>query len=51
MKQAIEFDSENGNKLWWDAVCQETNNVCPEFEPWEKPQGDIPPGYQEIKCI
>ena len=23
MKQQIEFDRENGNKLWWDAVCQE----------------------------
>ena len=48
--QVIDFDRENGNKLWWDAVCQEMKNVCPEFEPWEKPEGDIPPGYQDIKC-
>ena len=24
-------------------------NVQPSFEPWEKPEGDIPPGYQKIK--
>ena len=33
MKQEIEFDRENGNTLWWDAVCQDTKNVCPAFEP------------------
>ena len=50
IKQAIEFDRENGNKLWSEAVCQETNNICPTFEHWEKLEGDIPPGYQDIKC-
>ena len=50
MKKAIDFDRENGNTLLWYAVCQEMDNVWPEFEPWEKPEGDIPPGYQEIKC-
>ena len=50
MKQAIEFNRENVNKLWWDAVCKDMKSVCPAFEPWEKPEGDIPPGYQEIKC-
>ena len=25
-------------------------NIQPEFYPWEKPEGDIPPGYQDIKC-
>ena len=50
MKQEIEFDFENVNTLWWDAVCQQMKNVCPAFEPWEKLKGGIPPGYQEIKC-
>ena len=31
-------------------MCQDMKNVRPEFYPWEKPEGDIPPGYQEIKC-
>ena len=37
MNQEIEFDSENGNTLWWDAMCQEIKNICPAFDPWEKP--------------
>ena len=31
-------------------MCQYTKNVCPLFDTWDKPEGDIPPGYQEIKC-
>ena len=50
MKQEITFDHENGNKLWWYAVCQDMKNVRPSFETWEKPESGIPPGYQEIKC-
>ena len=50
MKQAIYFNRENGNMLWWDAVCQYMKSVCPTFDPWEKVEGNIPPGYQEIKC-
>ena len=50
MRQAIDFDRENGNTLQKDAVCKEMKNICSEFEPWEKPEGYIPPRYQEIKC-
>ena len=25
-------------------------NILPAFEPWEKPEGNTPPGYQDIKC-
>ena len=50
VKQAIEFDFENGNTLWWDAVCQEMKNVRPVFEPWDKPEGNIPPRCQYINC-
>ena len=49
-KQTIEFDRETGNTLWWDTMSQNMKNIRPTFEPWEKPEGDIPPGYQEIKC-
>ena len=43
MKQVIEFKLENGNTLWWYAVCQEMKNVCAVFDTWEKPEGYIPP--------
>ena len=45
MKQEIEFDCDNGNTLWWVAVCQYMKSICPAFDPLEKPEGDIPPGY------
>ncbi len=44
------FDKENGNTLWWDAICKEMKNVRPEFEKWVKAEKDLPPGYQKIKC-
>ena len=50
MKQAIKFDHENVNTLWQDTMCQDMNNVQPAFDPQEKPEGDIPSGYQYIKC-
>ena len=31
-------------------MCQDMKNIRPSFDPWEKPEGDIPPGYQDIKC-
>ena len=52
-KNALEakaFDAENGDTLWWDAICKEMRNVRPAFEVWDKPQEDIPVGYQEVKC-
>ena len=50
VEEAKELDRKNGNTLWWDAICKEMRNVRPGFEIWEKSQGDIPIGYQEIKC-
>ena len=52
-KNALEakaFDAENGDTLWWDAICKEMRNVRPAFEVWDKSQADIPVGYQEVKC-
>jgi hypothetical protein len=37
VEEAKRFDEENGNSLWWDAVCKEMKNVRPAFEVWEKP--------------
>ena len=50
VEQAITVDKENGNTLWWDAICKEMTNVRPAFEKWEKKESELPPGYQKIKC-
>jgi hypothetical protein len=44
--EAIAFDKENGDTLWWDAICKEMKNVRPAFEVWEKDISALPPGYQ-----
>ena len=44
------LDQENGDTLWWEAICNETRNVRPAFEVWEKDVEHIPLGYQQIKC-
>ncbi|KAI2506381.1 Reverse transcriptase (RNA-dependent DNA polymerase) [Fragilaria crotonensis] len=48
--QALQFDKENGDTYWWDAICLEMKNVRPAFEKWEKRENELPPGYQKIKC-
>ena len=48
--EARQFDHENGNTLWWDAICKEIRNVRPSFEAWEKSEGEIPIGFQLVKC-
>jgi hypothetical protein len=50
VKEAKLFDKENGNALWWDAICKEMKNVRPAFEFWEKDVSRLPPGYQKITC-
>ena len=50
VEEARRFDAENGNTFWWDAILKEMKNVRPAFEVWEKSAGDIPPGFQQIKC-
>ena len=50
VQEALAIDKENGNTLWWDAICKEMRNVRPAFEKWEKKEGDLPPAYQKIKC-
>ncbi len=50
VQEALAIDKQNGNTLWWDAICKEMRNVRPAFEKWEKKEGDLPPAYQKIKC-
>jgi hypothetical protein len=50
VQEALQFDKENGNHLWWEAICKEMRNVRPAFEKWEKSPGELPPGFQRIKC-
>ena len=50
VEEAKRFNQENGDTLWSEAICNETRNVRPAFEVWEKDIGHIPPGYQQIKC-
>jgi hypothetical protein len=33
--EAKAFEQENGDTLWWDAICKEMKNVRPAFEVWE----------------
>ena len=50
VKEALEIDRENGNTLWWDAICQEMKNVRIAFEEFEGNEDDIPSDFQEIPC-
>ena len=44
------MDSQNGNTLWWDAICKEMRNVRPAFEVFEGTKDQLPVGYQFMKC-
>ena len=43
--EARQFDAENGNTFWLDAILKEMKNVRPAFEVWEKSKEDIPIGF------
>ena len=42
-----QFDRENGNNLWWEAIIKKMRNVRPAFEVWEKETSELPEGYQD----
>ncbi len=50
VEEALAIDKSNGDTLWWDAICKEMKNVRSASERWEQKEGDLPPGYQKIKC-
>ena len=47
--EARRLDTENGDTLWWDAICKEMKNVRIAFEEYD---GDVDKliGYQHIDC-
>ena len=44
VQEAREIDAENGNTLWWDAICEEMANVRVAFEEQE----NAPASYKKI---
>jgi len=48
--EAKRIDKQNGDTLWWDAICKEMQNVRIAFETFEGNKEDIPPGYQYVDC-
>ena len=51
VKEAKELDIENGNTLWWDAICKEMRNVLIAFEEYDGSTDDLDKsGYTGIKC-
>ena len=42
VEKAIAIDKQNGNSLWWDAICTEMKNVRPAFEMWEQDEKELP---------
>lgn len=50
VEEAKRLDQENGNTLWWDAICKEMRNVRIAFEVFDGNEKEIPPGYQRVNC-
>ena len=50
VEEAKKVDNQNGNTLWWDAICKEMRNVRPTFEVFEGNNDQLPVGYQFMKC-
>jgi hypothetical protein len=50
VEEALAIDKQNGDNLWWEAICKEMKNVRPACEKWEKSETELPPGFQKIKC-
>ena len=56
-KEAQDLDTQNGNTLWWDAICKEMKNVMVAFEKYEgllHHDGSVDElkskGYQHVDC-
>ena len=50
VEEAKKIDEQNGDTLWWDAICKEMRNVCPAFEVFEGKVENIPKDYQFMRC-
>ena len=50
VEEAKKIDEQNGDTLWWDAICKEMRNVWPAFEVFEGQVENIPKDYQFMRC-
>ena len=50
VEEVKKVDDQNGNTLWWDAICKEMRNMRPAFEVFEGTKDQLPVGYQFMKC-
>ena len=50
VKEAKKIDEQNGDTLWWDAICKEMKNTRPTFVVFEGREDDIPKDYQFMRC-
>ena len=50
VEEAKKIDKQNGDTLWWDAICKEMKNIRPTFEVFEGREDDIPKDYQFMRC-
>ena len=49
VEEAKKADNQNGNTIWWDAICKEMRNMRPAFEVFEGTKDKLPVGYQFMK--
>ena len=49
VQEAKQLDEQNGDTLWWDAICKEMKNVLIAFEEYDGDVKDLV-GYQKIDC-
>ena len=45
--EALRIDYENGDTLWWDAICKEMANVRVAFEEFSEPLSNMKPGFKK----
>ena len=50
VEEVKKIDEQNGDTLWWDAICKEMRNVCPTSELFEGKAENIPKDYQFMRC-
>ena len=50
VEEAKKIEEQNGDTLWWDAICKEMRNVHPAFEVFEGQVENIPKDYQFLRC-
>ena len=48
--EALRIDNDNGDTLWWDAICKEMANVRVAFEEFSEPLSNMKPGFKKLTC-